>query len=55
LVLAAGCSLSSTTATSLAPQYSIVEDETYNGVEFPLVGYPEVGEWRTIGRAVPGG
>ena len=54
LVLITGCSLSSPTETTLAPHYSIVEDDTYNGVEFPRVGYPEVGEWRTIGRTPVG-
>lgn len=53
LALVAGCSLS-TTSTTLAPRYSIVEDDTYNGVVFPRVGYPEVGEWRTIGRSPAG-
>jgi hypothetical protein len=46
LVLVTGCS-----STPLAPRYSIVQDDTYNGVVFPSVGYPEVGEWRTFGRS----
>lgn len=53
LALVGGCGEASGgdagSSTTVEPQYSIVEDDAFDGVEFPSIGYPTVEDWRTFG------